>query len=96
MIHIEQIEKLQHLANDLVERYRELRFRYISLQRENAELKEKIEKSKGEIASPNSQVDALKKENKKLKQKHQTVRSQLTELMTELQNSQTKFSGVDS
>jgi len=94
---LDQFEKLKKMVNLLVELQRETRMKLVHLERENIKLKSELERSGKKSVSGAKPLNLqLEKENEKLKQKQAVVSEQLKELVSQLELSYTKHSGVDS
>ena len=94
---LEQFEKLKQMVDLLIEKQRETRMKLVHLERENNRLKSELERRARQPLSDAAPVyKQLEKENEKLKQKQSVVSEQLKELVSQLELSYTKQSGVDS
>ena len=94
---LEQFEKLKRMVDLLIESQRETRMKLVQLERENTKLKRELEHCAGQTDGNATPVHKqLEKENEKLKQKQNAVSEQLKELVSQLEMSYTKNSGVDS
>ncbi len=94
---LDQFDKLKHLVEKLLDSHREANFKLVRLQRENAELKQQLEVFRN--LPPDLDEAFLKEvltENERLKDKNQTVQTQLGELVTQLESRiQRHINGVD-
>lgn len=94
---LDQFEKLKRMVNLLIENQRETRMKLVHLERENVRLKSELERCSAQPEGNETPVHKqLEKENEKLKQKQAVVSEQLKELVSQLELSYTKHSGVDS
>jgi len=94
---LEEFDKIKQLSESLITKYRQINFQKVKLEKENAELKKKIEVLEN-ISSEDdiSNIDELHRENERLKQKKEKVKDQLENLLTELEQKITIQNGVDS
>lgn len=94
---MEEFDKLQKLVERIITKYRQVNFQKIKLEKENAELKKKLE-----IFDNLSNNDELKNleelhlENERLKEKKSKVKDQLEILLNDLEQKVTVQNGVDS
>ncbi len=95
---LDQFDKLKRLVEKLVDSHRETNFKLIRLQRENAELKQQLEAYRN--LPPDLDEAFLKEvltENERLKDKNQTVQTQLGEIVARLESRiHRQINGVDS
>ena len=96
-MHLDQFEKLKHLVEKLVESHRETNFKLVRLQRENAELKKRLE-AYNQLPEQieDGFLNEIITENERLKNKNQLVQTQLAEIVTRLENRLQRQPGVDS
>ncbi len=95
---LDQFEKLKHLVDKLLESHRETNFRLVRLQRENAELRQQLEAYRNLPPDLDEAfLNEVLTENEKLKDKNQTVQTQLGEIVAQLESRlQRQLNGVDS
>ncbi len=93
---LDQLDKLKELIDELIIKLRRLKYENVQLAWENIELKRRLE-IYGNLPQEMDIVafGSLLKENEKLKGKNKEVKSQLEELVAELEL-KTMMSGVDS
>jgi hypothetical protein len=94
---IEQFDKLQQLVERLITKYRQVNFQKIKLENENIELKKKLDLVK-KINSEEElkNLEKIHLENERLKTKNSQVKSQLQNLLAQLEQKRMANSGVDS
>ena len=91
-----QLDKLKTLVEKLIETSREIRFKAARLEKENKTLKLQLEQIRNQKPDDAFLVNLLN-ENERLKVKNQTARSQLGEIVSELERHiELKNIGVDS
>ena len=94
---IEEFDKLQQLVERIITKYRQVNFQKIKLEKENAELKKKLEVF--DNLSNNEELKNLEElhlENERLKEKKSKVKDQLEDLLQDLEQKVTIQNGVDS
>lgn len=94
---IQEFDKLQQLVERIINKYRQINFQKIKLEKENAELKKKLEifnniSNNEELKN----IEELHLENERLKEKKSKVKDQLELLLNELEQKVTIQDGVDS
>ena len=94
---IEEFDKLQQLVERIITKYRQVNFQKIKLEKENAELKKKLEvfdnlSNDEELKN----LEELYLENERLKEKKSKVKDQLENLLQDLEQKVTIQNGVDS
>jgi predicted nucleic acid-binding Zn-ribbon protein len=83
---LNQFDKLKSTCEALVQNYRQLKFQIIRLEKENKELKSKLELlSEQNTESSMDGFSSLKDENERLINKNQKVRKQLENLVGKLE-----------
>ncbi|MHB2148890.1 cell division protein ZapB [Calditrichota bacterium LG25] len=85
-MNLQNFEQLEKSVHTLIDKYRELRFRYYQLQQENNELKEKaklVEKHNGELNL--QEIEKLRAENSALKAERSELKERLKKLIAELE-----------
>lgn len=92
---LDQLDKLKELIDELIIKLRRLKYENMQLERENKELKDRLELF-GHLPQgiDFEAFDSLLLENEKLKGKNKDVKTQLQELISELEQ-KTIMSGVD-
>lgn len=95
---LEQFDKLKRLVNQLINRTRETRFAIARLEKENSELKVQLEQIRNLPENVNEEfLNNLLTENERLKDKNQTVRNHLGNIVSALERGELRQSnGVDS
>ena len=94
---LEQYDKLSELCSELISKYRKQNFRIIKLEKDNIELKKKIELyEQNSNAVGIHDLHELKKENERLKTKNQQVKSQLNKIVSRLERNAFRQPGVVS
>lgn len=94
---IEQFDTLQSYVKDIITRYRQINFQKNKLEKENIELKKKLELV--EKINNNDELVNLKKihfENERLKEKNSQIKNQLKNLIAQLEQKRMVNDGVDS
>ena len=94
---IEEFDKLQQLVERIITKYWQVNFQKIKLEKENAELKKKLEVF--DNLSNNEELKNLEElhlENERLKEKKSKVKDQLEDLLQDLEQKVTLQNGVDS
>ena len=84
---LNQFDKLKNNTEALIQNYRQLKYQIIRLEKENNELKSKIDlitQNGGEIDL--EELIGLKNENERLSEKSQKVREHLESLVSRLEN----------
>lgn len=97
MMTIEQFDKLQQLVERMIAKYRQVNFQKIKLENENVELKKKLDLVKK--INNEDELENLEKihlENERLKTKNSKVKSQLQNLLAQLEQKRMVNTGVDS
>jgi hypothetical protein len=94
---LEEFDKLKQLVERVITKYRQINFQKVKLEKENAELKKKLEVFE-RIGSEDEvkHIDELHLENERLRQKKDKVKDQLEQLLNELEQKITIQNGVDS
>ena len=94
---IQEFDKLQQLVERIITKYRQINFQKIKLEKENAELKKKLELFNNLSNSDElKNIEELHLENERLKEKKSKVKDQLGVLLNELEQKVTIHNGVDS
>ena len=94
---IQEFEKLQQLVERIITKYRQINFQKIKLEKENTELKKKLEVFENLSNSEElKNIEELHLENERLKEKKSKVKDQLEILLNELEQKVTIHNGVDS
>jgi hypothetical protein len=94
---MEEFDKLQQLVERIITKYRQVNFQKVKLEKENAELKKKLELF--DNLSNNEELKNLQDlhlENERLKAKKSKVKDQLEVLLNDLEQKVTIQNGVDS
>lgn len=94
---MEEFDKLQQLVERIITKYRQVNFQKIKLEKENAELKKKLEVF--ENFSNNEELKNLEElhlENERLKEKKSKVKDQLEILLQDIEQKISIQNGVDS
>jgi hypothetical protein len=94
---IQEFDRLQQLVERITTKYRQINFQKIKLEKENAELKKKLEVFEDLNNSDElKNIEKLHLENERLKEKKSKVKDQLEILLNELEQKVTIHNGVDS
>ena len=94
---IQEFDRLQQLVERIITKYRQINFQKIKLEKENAELKKKLEifENLGDSEELKN-IEKLHLENERLKEKKSKVKDQLEILLSELERKVSIQNGVDS
>jgi len=94
---LQEFDKLQQLVERIITKYRQINFQKVKLEKENAELKKKLElfENLGDSEELKN-IEELHLENERLKEKKSKVKNQLEILLNELEQKVTIHNGVDS
>jgi hypothetical protein len=94
---VEQFDKLNQLTDQVIGKYRQLRFENVKLQKDNFELKKKLEiLEKINNIEELQDIEKLHLENERLKEKNSQVKNQLQNLIAQLEQKKALQSGVGS
>jgi len=94
---LQEFDKLQQLVERIITKYRQINFQKIKLEKENAELKKKLEIFENlDNSEELKNIEELHLENERLKEKKSRVKDQLEILLNELEQKVTIKNGVDS
>ncbi|MGD9898937.1 MAG: hypothetical protein AB7T22_07380 [Calditrichaceae bacterium] len=95
---LDQFDRLQELVEDVSIKIRQLRQKNALLEKENKEIKKKIQAIE-QLPSSGDETEIiknLKKENDSLKEKNREIKTRLNKLVTQLELYSYSKSGVDS
>jgi len=97
-MHLEQFDKLKKLVKQLIDKSRETRFTIARLKKENSELKLQLEQIRNLPENVNEEfLNNLLTENERLKDKNQTARNHLGNIVSTLEHGDLRqINGVDS
>jgi hypothetical protein len=94
---IQEFDRLQQLVERIITKYRQINFQKVKLEKENTELKKKLEVFENLSNSEElKNVEELYLENERLKEKKSKVKNQLEILLNEIEQKYTIHNGVDS
>ena len=94
---VREFDRLQQLVESIIHKYRQINFQKIKLEKENAELKKKLEVfNKIGNNEELKNLEELHTENQRLKENKSKVKDQLELLLSELEQKVTIHNGVDS
>jgi len=83
---LEQFDKMKSLSEELIAKYRQLKYKNIKLEKENLELKRKLQMITEHQDQPDGEVlKSLQTENERLKKKSKQAKDKLTKLMADLE-----------
>ena len=83
-----QLDKLKSLNEELIGKYRQLKYNIIKLEKENLELKRKLQTISEHRGQPDDErLKSLQTENERLKKKSKQAKDKLTKLMADLEQS---------
>jgi len=81
-----QLDKLKSLNEELIGKYRQLKYKIIKLERENLELKSKLQTISEHQDFPDDEIlKSLQTENERLKKKSKQAKDKLTKLMADIE-----------
>ena len=81
-----QLDKLKSLNEELIGKYRQLKYKIINLERENLELKRKLQTISEHQGLPDDEIlKTLQTENERLKKKSKQAKDKLTKLMADIE-----------
>ncbi len=94
---LDQFDRLQELVEDVSIKIRQLRQKNALLEKENKEIKKKIQAIEQLPSGAETEIiKNLKKENDSLKEKNREIKTRLNKLVTQLELYSYSKSGVDS
>ncbi len=94
---LDQFDRLQELVEDVSIKIRQLRQKNALLEKENKEIKKKIQAIEQLPSGTETEIiKNLKKENDSLKEKNREIKTRLDKLVTQLELYSYSNSGVDS
>ena len=94
---IQEFDRLQQLVERIITKYRQINFQKVKLEKENTELKKKLEVFENLSNSEElKNIEELYLENERLKEKKSKVKNQLEILLNEIEQKYTIHNGVDS
>ena len=83
---LEQFDKMKSLSEELIAKYRQLKYKNIKLEKENLELKRKLQMMSEHQGAPDAELlESLQTENERLKKKSKQAKDKLTKLMADLE-----------
>lgn len=83
---LSQFDKLKTTSEELIQKYRKLKYQIVKLEKENNDLREKVELiSNSDHAINPEKVASLKHENERLFEKNQKAKKQLENLISRLE-----------
>ncbi len=81
-----QLDKLKSLNEELIGKYRQLKYKIIKLEKENLELKRKLQMISEHQGQPDGEIlKSLQTENERLKKKSKQAKDKLTSLMADIE-----------
>lgn len=93
----EHFDELKLTIEDFINRFRQMRFQIIQLEKENIELKKRLQLVEQNDNSEHiKNVEKVHIENERLKEKNSQVKSQLKNLIYQLEKNKLVNHGVDS
>ncbi len=85
-MNLENFDKLKETVQQVIEKYRVLRFRTYQLEQENKTLKNRLQQAENLTRRTDAQeVQKLRAENKKLKSDKEQIKQRLNRLIAELE-----------
>ncbi|HGY57234.1 MAG TPA: hypothetical protein ENK44_16110 [Caldithrix abyssi] len=83
---LDQLDKLKSLVESLTIKYRQLKYKNIKLEKENLELKRKLQTMSEYQDHPDAEkLEFLLTENERLKKKNKQAKNELTKLMADIE-----------